>query len=80
MLPLRPSHILTFMQRAPDIATCMDSTGVDPFTGREVYVARHLRDRRLQRQRPDRAVRGDHSHTVANPARGEPAGERGLAN
>ncbi len=24
-------------------------TGIDPFTGQEVYVARHLRDRKLQR-------------------------------
>jgi len=24
-------------------------TGLDPFTGREVYVAQHLRDRKLQR-------------------------------
>jgi len=24
-------------------------TGLDPFTGQEVYVARHLRDRKLQR-------------------------------
>src|SRR5438477_7767554 len=32
-----------------DIATCMYHTGLDPFTGQEVYVARHLRDRKLQR-------------------------------
>jgi hypothetical protein len=32
-----------------DIATCMDYTGIDPFTGEEVHVARHLRDRKLQR-------------------------------
>ncbi len=24
-------------------------TGIDPFSGEEVYVARHLRDRKLQR-------------------------------
>ena len=27
----------------------MYSTGLDPFTGEEVYIARHLRDRKLQR-------------------------------
>jgi hypothetical protein len=27
----------------------MYDTGLDPFTGQEVYVARHLRDRKLQR-------------------------------
>src|ERR1700681_3261759 len=33
----------------PDIATCIYYTGIDPFTRLEVYVARQLRDRRLQR-------------------------------
>jgi len=32
-----------------NIATCMYYTGLDPFIGQEVYVARHLRDRKLQR-------------------------------
>src|SRR5438045_7491728 len=32
-----------------DVATCMYYTGIDPFSGQEVFVARHLRDRRLQR-------------------------------
>jgi hypothetical protein len=32
-----------------DIATCMWYTGVDPMTGKPVEVARHLRDRKLQR-------------------------------
>ena len=27
----------------------MYHTGLDPFTGEEVYVAKHLRDRKLQR-------------------------------
>jgi uncharacterized radical SAM protein YgiQ len=36
----------------------------------------------LEKRRRDaqRAVEGDHYHTVANPAKGEPAGERGLPN
>ncbi len=37
------------MRMASDITTCMYYTGLDPFTGQEVYVARHLRDRKLQR-------------------------------
>jgi hypothetical protein len=101
-------------------------TGIDPFTKEEVYVARGLRDRKLQRalmqffkpenyftvrealtqagrsdligggcdclipaqppkeaietrrRRANEAARGDHYHSVANPAKGEPAGERGL--
>jgi Domain of unknown function (DUF3362) len=32
-----------------DIATCMYYTGIDPFTKQEVFVARHLKDRKLQR-------------------------------
>jgi Domain of unknown function (DUF3362) len=111
-----------------DIATCMYHTSLDPFTGEEVFVAKHLRDRKLQRallqflkpenyfevrqalsaagrsdligsgcdclipsqphkaaiearrRRANEAVRGDHYHAVANPAKGEPVGERGLPN
>ena len=37
------------LRAPPDIATCMCYTGIDPFTKQEVYVARHLRDRKLQR-------------------------------
>jgi hypothetical protein len=31
-----------------------------------------------RRERSNEAVRGDHYHTIANPARGEKPGERGL--
>jgi hypothetical protein len=31
-----------------------------------------------RRRRANEAARDDHYHTVANPAKGEPAGERGL--
>jgi hypothetical protein len=41
--------ILIFMPMAGDVATCMSYTGIDPFTKEEVYVARHLRDRKLPR-------------------------------
>lgn len=36
-------------RRTFDIATCMYYTGIDPFTRQEVFIARHLRDRKLQR-------------------------------
>ena len=116
------------MQRTRDVATCMYYTGIDPFTKQAVYVARHLRDRKLQRalmqffkpenyfevrealtqagradligpgcdclipaqppreaiqarrRRANEAAREDHSHTVTNPAKAEPAGGRGLPN
>src|SRR5204862_4436874 len=32
-----------------DIATCMYYTGIDPFTKQEAYVAKGLRDRKMQR-------------------------------
>jgi hypothetical protein len=37
------------MRMTSEIATCMFATGLDPFTDQEVHVARHLRDRQLQR-------------------------------
>jgi uncharacterized radical SAM protein YgiQ len=124
----RPDQVQDFIPAPFDIATCMYYTGLDPFTKQEVYVARHLQDRKLQRalmqffkpenyfqvreallqagrkgligsgcdclipaqppkeavearrRRANEAARGDHYHAVANPAKGEPAGERGLPN
>jgi hypothetical protein len=116
------------MRPAPDIATALWHTGIDPFTGKEVYVAKGLRDRKMQRalmqffkpenyfmvreallkagrgdligsgcdclipaqppkaaiearrQRANEVAEGDHYHSIANPAKGEPVGERGLPN
>jgi radical SAM superfamily enzyme YgiQ (UPF0313 family) len=45
----RPDQVQDFIPAPFDIATCMYYTGMDPFTGQEVFVARHLRDRKLQR-------------------------------
>jgi uncharacterized radical SAM protein YgiQ len=45
----RPDQVQDFIPAPFDIATCMYYTGLDPFTGKEVHVARHLRDRRVQR-------------------------------
>jgi Domain of unknown function (DUF3362) len=49
MLVIRPLDTLMFMQMTRDVATCMYYTGIDPFSKQEVYVARNLRDRKLQR-------------------------------
>jgi Domain of unknown function (DUF3362) len=113
------------LRAPPDIATCLWHTGIEPFSGKEVYVAKGLRDRKMQRalmqffkpenwftvrealieagrqdligsgcdclipanppkealekrrREAQRAVEGDHYHTVANPAKGEKPGERG---
>ncbi len=124
----RPDQVQDFIPAPFDIATCMYYTGVDPFTKEQVYVAKGLRDRKMQRalmqffkpenwftvrealiqagrqnligsgcdclipaqppkeaikarrRQANQAVQGDHYHSVANPAKGEPAGERGLPN
>jgi uncharacterized radical SAM protein YgiQ len=124
----RPDQVQDFIPAPFDVATCMYYTGIDPFSKEEVYVARHLRDRKLQRAlmqffkpenyfevrealiqagrtdligngcdclipaqppkeaiqarrcRANEAAHGDHYHSVANPARGEPAGERGAGS
>jgi hypothetical protein len=121
----RPDQVQDFIPAPFDIATCMYYTGIDPFTKNEVYVAKGLRDRKMQRAlmqffkpenwfsvrealiqagrqdligngcdclipaqppkvaieaRRRRANDADHYHTVANPAKGEKPGERGLPN
>jgi len=45
----RPDQVQDFIPAPFDIATCMYYTGIDPFTGEEVYIARNLRDRKMQR-------------------------------
>ena len=45
----RPDQVQDFIPAPFDIATCMYHTGLDPFTGEDVYTAKHLRDRKLQR-------------------------------
>lgn len=45
----RPDQVQDFIPAPFDIATCMYYTGIDPFTRQEVYIARNLRDRKMQR-------------------------------
>ena len=45
----RPDKVQDFIPNPMDIATCMFYTGLDPTTGKEVYVARTGHERRLQR-------------------------------
>jgi uncharacterized radical SAM protein YgiQ len=45
----RPDQVQDFIPAPFDIATCMYYTGIDPFTKQAAYVARQLRDRKLQR-------------------------------
>ena len=45
----RPDQVQDFIPAPFDVATAMYYTGIDPFTKKPVYIARHLRDRKLQR-------------------------------
>ncbi len=45
----RPDQVQDFIPAPMDVATAMYYTGIDPFTKKPVAVARHLRDRKLQR-------------------------------
>ncbi|MBM3969394.1 MAG: YgiQ family radical SAM protein [Planctomycetes bacterium] len=45
----RPDQVQDFIPAPFDVATAMYYTGIDPFTKKQVYVAQHLRDRKLQR-------------------------------
>ncbi len=46
---LRPEQVQDFIPAPMDVATCMYHTGIDPFSGKKVYVPRGARERRLQR-------------------------------
>ncbi len=46
---MRNPDILTSMRMASDIATAIHHTGIDPFTGEEAYVAKAMKDRKMQR-------------------------------
>src|SRR5439155_8691379 len=45
----RPDQVQDFIPAPFDIATALYYTGIDPFSKQEVYIPRHLRDRKLQR-------------------------------
>ncbi|MEQ8790361.1 MAG: YgiQ family radical SAM protein [Pirellulaceae bacterium] len=44
-----PDQVQDFIPAPMDVATAMYHTGIDPFTRKRVYIAEHLRDRKLQR-------------------------------
>jgi uncharacterized radical SAM protein YgiQ len=45
----RPDQVQDFIPAPFDVATCMYYTGIDPISKKEVYVAKGLRDRKMQR-------------------------------
>jgi radical SAM superfamily enzyme YgiQ (UPF0313 family) len=48
-LNLRPEQVQIFTPTPLTAATCMYYTGIDPFTGRKVYVARGLAEKQRQK-------------------------------
>jgi uncharacterized radical SAM protein YgiQ len=46
---IKPDKVQDFIPGPMDIATCMYYTGLDPMTGKAVYVPRGVRERRWQR-------------------------------
>ena len=45
----RPDQVQDFIPAPFDIATCLWHTGIEPFSGKEVFVAKGLKDRKMQR-------------------------------
>jgi uncharacterized radical SAM protein YgiQ len=45
----RPDQVQDFIPAPFDIATCLYYTGIDPFTKKEVHVAKGIKDRKMQR-------------------------------
>lgn len=45
----RPEQVQDFIPAPMDIAACMYHTGLDPMTMKPVYVAKHLRERKVHR-------------------------------
>ncbi len=45
----KPDQVQDFIPAPFDVATAMYYTGIDPFTRKPVFIAKHLRDRKLQR-------------------------------
>jgi len=45
----KPDQVQDFIPAPFDVATTMYYTGIDPFSKKPVYIAKHLRDRKLQR-------------------------------
>jgi len=45
----KPDQVQDFIPAPFDVATAMYHTGIDPFTRKPVFIAKHLNDRKLQR-------------------------------
>src|SRR2546426_1846865 len=62
------------MQMVRDIATCLYYTGIDPFTKKEVHVAKGIKDRKMQRALMQFFQTGKLVHGAGGVDRGGTAG------
>ena len=71
---LKPEKVQDFIPGPLDIATCMYYTGLDPTTGKPVYVAKGDKERRMQRAllqyfKPEKLCRCPHGLGANSPRR-----------
>ena len=70
----RPDKVQDFISVPMDIATCMYYTGIDPTSGREVFVPKGDRMRRWQRAVLQYFKPENHASVRGGPATGRPRG------
>jgi uncharacterized radical SAM protein YgiQ len=61
---LKAEQVQDFTPTPGTLSTCMYYTGIDPFTGREVYVARADREKRLQKALLLRHIPGERRNVM----------------
>jgi radical SAM superfamily enzyme YgiQ (UPF0313 family) len=62
---LMVEQVQDFTPTPGSLATCMHHTGLDPFTGQEVYVAASDREKRLQKALLLSHIPGERRHVMA---------------
>ncbi|HEX2767889.1 MAG TPA: YgiQ family radical SAM protein, partial [Geobacteraceae bacterium] len=63
-LKLRVEQVQDFTPTPGTLSTCMYHTGIDPFTGKEVYVSRSDREKRLQKAILLCHIAGERKHVM----------------
>jgi len=61
---LMVEQVQDFTPTPGTLATCMHYTGIDPFTGKEIYVARSDREKRLQKALLFSHIPGERRHVM----------------
>jgi radical SAM superfamily enzyme YgiQ (UPF0313 family) len=61
---LMVEQVQDFTPTPGTLATCMHHTGIDPFTGKEIYTARSDREKRLQKALLLSHIPGERRHVM----------------